>query len=146
MDNINAEYSTRIDRTSPLPDYHPSPWPFECGGNRHQKAVAGWTTARRAATISARRSSTPRSGAGMVSMMRFYSRRARLPKENPPVPLPDRIAAALRPVTRTTGSGAEPIRKAAQAATVARNPRRTGRFPIPAGDAYIALLTAPERP
>ncbi len=37
---------------------------------------------------------------------------------------------------RAEGRGAGPIRKA----------RRTGRFAIPPGDAYIALLTAPERP
>lgn len=41
--------STALDRAGPLPGYHPSPWPVECGGNRRQKAAAGGVRARGAA-------------------------------------------------------------------------------------------------
>jgi len=32
---------TMLDRSRPLPGYHASAWPVECGGNRRQKAAAG---------------------------------------------------------------------------------------------------------
>jgi hypothetical protein len=32
---------TALDHAGPLPGYFASPWPVECGGNRHQKAAVG---------------------------------------------------------------------------------------------------------